>query len=109
MAVQFEGGVVVGADSRTTTGSYIVRLPKPYSLSSQQLTIRPQTSPTTRQTNRPTSMTAYTAVDLAQRQIHKPSQTWCTWRCSNLRTSLPFHTPQNLRIEYLYRQASVRY
>lgn len=24
MAVQFEGGVVVGADSRTTTGSYIV-------------------------------------------------------------------------------------
>jgi hypothetical protein len=25
MAVQFEGGVVVGADSRTTTGSYIVR------------------------------------------------------------------------------------
>ena len=26
MAVQFEGGVVVGADSRTTTGSYIVRL-----------------------------------------------------------------------------------
>ncbi len=25
MAAQFEGGVVVGADSRTTTGSYIVR------------------------------------------------------------------------------------
>lgn len=25
MAVQFEGGVVIGADSRTTTGSYIVR------------------------------------------------------------------------------------
>ena len=24
MAVQFEGGVVIGADSRTTTGSYIV-------------------------------------------------------------------------------------
>ena len=24
MAVQFEGGVVVGADSRTTMGSYIV-------------------------------------------------------------------------------------
>lgn len=29
MAVQFDGGVVVGADSRTTTGSYIVRLQKP--------------------------------------------------------------------------------
>ena len=28
MAVQFEGGVIVGADSRTTTGSYIVRLQK---------------------------------------------------------------------------------
>ena len=27
MAVQFDGGVIVGADSRTTTGSYIVRLP----------------------------------------------------------------------------------
>jgi 20S proteasome alpha/beta subunit len=27
MAVQFEGGVVVGADSRTTMGSYIVRAP----------------------------------------------------------------------------------
>lgn len=26
MAVQFNGGVVIGADSRTTTGSYIVRL-----------------------------------------------------------------------------------
>jgi hypothetical protein len=26
MAVQFDGGVVVGADSRTTTGSYIVGL-----------------------------------------------------------------------------------
>lgn len=26
MAVQFDGGVIVGADSRTTTGSYIVRL-----------------------------------------------------------------------------------
>lgn len=26
MAVQFKDGVVVGADSRTTTGSYIVRL-----------------------------------------------------------------------------------
>jgi len=25
MAVQFNGGVVIGADSRTTTGSYIVR------------------------------------------------------------------------------------
>lgn len=25
MAVAFEGGVVIGADSRTTTGSYIVR------------------------------------------------------------------------------------
>lgn len=25
MAVQFDGGVIVGADSRTTTGSYIVR------------------------------------------------------------------------------------
>lgn len=25
MAVQFDGGVVIGADSRTTTGSYIVR------------------------------------------------------------------------------------
>ena len=24
MAVQFKGGVIVGADSRTTTGSYIV-------------------------------------------------------------------------------------
>lgn len=24
MAVQFDGGVVIGADSRTTTGSYIV-------------------------------------------------------------------------------------
>lgn len=33
MAVQFDGGVVVGADSRTTTGSYIVRLQKPYPLS----------------------------------------------------------------------------
>jgi hypothetical protein len=45
MAVQFEGGVVVGADSRTTTGSYIVRLQKPYSLSFQ-LTVPPQTRPT---------------------------------------------------------------
>jgi hypothetical protein len=44
MAVQFEGGVVVGADSRTTTGSYIVRLQKPYPLS--QLTVRPRTRPT---------------------------------------------------------------
>ena len=26
MAVQFKDGVVVGADSRTTTGSYIVRV-----------------------------------------------------------------------------------
>jgi 20S proteasome alpha/beta subunit len=26
MAVAFDGGVVLGADSRTTTGSYIVRL-----------------------------------------------------------------------------------
>ena len=26
MAVAFDGGVVVGADSRTTTGSYIVRV-----------------------------------------------------------------------------------
>jgi 20S proteasome subunit beta 1 len=26
MAVQFDGGVVVGADSRTTMGSYIVRV-----------------------------------------------------------------------------------
>jgi hypothetical protein len=26
MAVQFEGGVVIGADSRTTTGSYIVSI-----------------------------------------------------------------------------------
>lgn len=26
MAVQFDNGVVIGADSRTTTGSYIVRL-----------------------------------------------------------------------------------
>ena len=25
MAVAFDGGVVIGADSRTTTGSYIVR------------------------------------------------------------------------------------
>lgn len=25
MAVQFDGGVVIGADSRTTTGSYIVK------------------------------------------------------------------------------------
>lgn len=25
MAVQFDKGVVIGADSRTTTGSYIVR------------------------------------------------------------------------------------
>ena len=24
MAVQFKGGVIIGADSRTTTGSYIV-------------------------------------------------------------------------------------
>lgn len=64
-------------------------------------------------------MTTYTAVDLAQRQIHKPSQTWCTWRCSNLRTCklslLSFHSPQNLGIELsskfksipcLYRQSS---
>jgi len=27
MAVQFDGGVVIGADSRTTTGSYIVSCP----------------------------------------------------------------------------------
>jgi 20S proteasome alpha/beta subunit len=51
-------------------------------------------------------MIAYTAVDPAQRQIHKPSQTWCTWRCSNLRTcglslSLSLSTLRNL-----YRQAS---
>lgn len=26
MAVQFKDGVIIGADSRTTTGSYIVRL-----------------------------------------------------------------------------------
>lgn len=26
MAVQFEGGVVIGADTRTTTGAYIVSL-----------------------------------------------------------------------------------
>lgn len=26
MAVQFDKGVVIGADSRTTTGSYIVRI-----------------------------------------------------------------------------------
>jgi len=26
MAVQFDGGVVVGADSRTTTGSYIANV-----------------------------------------------------------------------------------
>jgi 20S proteasome subunit beta 1 len=26
MAVQFDGGVVIGADSRTTMGSYIVRI-----------------------------------------------------------------------------------
>ena len=26
MAVQFDGGVVLGADSRTTTGSYIAQL-----------------------------------------------------------------------------------
>lgn len=29
MAVQFEGGVVIGADSRTTMGSYIVSPLKP--------------------------------------------------------------------------------
>ena len=28
MAVQFKDGVVVGADSRTTTGSYIVCVPQ---------------------------------------------------------------------------------
>jgi 20S proteasome alpha/beta subunit len=26
MAVQFKDGVIIGADSRTTTGAYIVRL-----------------------------------------------------------------------------------
>ena len=35
MAVRFDGGVVIGADTRTTTGSYIVRYlmahnPKPF-------------------------------------------------------------------------------
>ena len=30
MAVQFKGGVIVGADSRTTTGSYIVRVSTVY-------------------------------------------------------------------------------
>ena len=33
MAVQFDRGVIVGADSRTTTGSYIVRPRSPRSLS----------------------------------------------------------------------------
>lgn len=32
MAVQFKDGVIVGADSRTTTGSYIVRLRCYYNL-----------------------------------------------------------------------------
>ena len=27
MAVQFEGGVVIGADTRTSVGTYVVRLP----------------------------------------------------------------------------------
>jgi 20S proteasome alpha/beta subunit len=29
MAVQFKDGVIIGADSRTTTGSYIARIPIP--------------------------------------------------------------------------------
>jgi hypothetical protein len=45
MAVQFDGGVIVGADSRTTTGSYIVRLP-PKTCLPFQLTLRPRSRPT---------------------------------------------------------------
>ena len=40
MAVAFQGGVVIGADSRTTTGSYIVRLAF-VPLNSHQLTFGP--------------------------------------------------------------------
>lgn len=41
MAVQFANGVVIGADSRTTTGSYIVRLPLQLISTTQALVWRP--------------------------------------------------------------------
>lgn len=40
MAVQFDRGVVIGADSRTTTGSYIVRRHSPRSPSSSDIFYR---------------------------------------------------------------------
>lgn len=79
MAVQFDGGVVIGADSRTTTGSYIVSRLLSLSAPSNQvhtfaswaltrgLPNRLIASPT----NSLTSTTASTAVDPAQPQIPK--------------------------------------
>jgi 20S proteasome subunit beta 1 len=52
MAVQFDGGVVVGADSRTTTGSYIVRLQKTYLLVLAFFTHRSSTNKANRVTDK---------------------------------------------------------
>lgn len=71
MAVEFDRGVVIGADSRTTTGSYIVRPRLP----------RPHFSPDTfarcsrlivLQTSSHTSTIAYTVVDRGQQRTHRP-------------------------------------
>lgn len=70
MAVQFEGGVVIGADSRTTSGSYIVR--SIFLHLSLNLII--PCRPTVSQINWHSSMIVYTAVGRVLQQTHKPSQ-----------------------------------
>lgn len=83
MAVQFDRGVVVGADSRTTSGSYIVRRrsPRPLSLltSSSRLIVSPTSSPT--------STIAYIVVDRGQRQTHRPSPILSTGTANSRRAS----------------------
>lgn len=97
MAVQFDGGVVIGADSRTTTGSYIVRLTfRRLSLQTNlanRLTALP--------TNSPTSTTASTAADRAQPPTPRPSPTSST---STLKSTPPFTVL--LRLSQLLQRCS---
>lgn len=88
MAVQFEGGVVIGADSRTTTGSYIV--PFFTALSSAYFddnsSLRPIASPI----NLHMFMTAFIVVAQVQLQTPRLWQTSSTIISRCLRPSPSF-------------------
>lgn len=89
MAVQFNGGVVIGADSRTTTGSYIVEY---YGFTKKMCmlltVVLHSLRPTVSQTSSLTFTIAYTAAVRVRLLTLKPSQTSYTTTVNIIRTSM---------------------